>query len=46
VRDAPSEYLASAFSINEDGQQLRELIARHDGETRGAGTIPPSLRQL
>jgi hypothetical protein len=40
-RNARSDYLATALSSNEDEQQLRELIARHDGETRGAGMIMP-----
>ena len=40
-RDARSEYLAVALSSSEDERQLRELIAQHDGETRGAGMILP-----
>jgi len=40
-RDARSEYLATAFSSSEDEQRLRELMAQHDGETRGAGMILP-----
>src|SRR5215467_15979243 len=43
-RDARSAILATALSSNEDEQQLRELIAQHDGESRGAGMILPSLR--
>src|SRR5262245_44626885 len=42
-RDARSEYLATALSSNEDEQQLREMIARHDGETRGTGMILTAL---
>ena len=41
-RDARSEYLATALSSSEDEQWLRELIAQHDGETRGAGMILPA----
>src|SRR5262245_44915926 len=40
-RDARSEFLATLLSSNEDQQRLRELIAQHDGETRGAGMILP-----
>src|SRR5262245_48687487 len=40
-RDARNEYLATALSSTEDEQALRELIAQHDGETRGAGMILP-----
>jgi hypothetical protein len=40
-RDARSEYLATALSSSEDEQRLRDLIAQHDGETRGAGMILP-----
>jgi hypothetical protein len=45
-RDERSEYLATALSSTEDEQQLRELIARRDGETRGAGMILPGADRL
>jgi len=38
-------FLATALSSNEDEQQLRELIAQHDGESRGAGMILPSHQE-
>jgi hypothetical protein len=44
-RDARSEFLATVLSSNEDEQMLRELIARHDGETRGAGMILASRQE-
>jgi hypothetical protein len=44
-RDARNEYLATALSSSEDEQKLRELIAEHDGETRGAGMILPSRQE-
>jgi hypothetical protein len=44
-RDARSEYLSTALSSSEDEQRLRELIAEHDGKTRGAGMILPSPQE-
>jgi len=41
-RDARNEFLATALSSGEDERRLRELIAQHDAETRGAGMILPA----